>query len=289
MDTYKQVRALKRGLDVLVALNAQNGASVGRISERAGLHRTTVYRILETLRTLGYVRKSGSDDSYRLNLLVRQLSEGFDDDAWVSAIAAPMLGALFREVVWPTDLTTYDVDAMVIRETTHRFSPFSIHHAMVGKRLPVLSSAAGRTYLAYCTARERASILKTLRSPEHPEHAQASDLGAVVAMIKQTRLQGFGASAGAVDPRMSAIAMPIHANGRVLACLGMVFFTSALSVATAGEQYGPALQRAAAEIERGLSGLPAGEMPSPDGSVPVSIHQVNSLQTPLSPTLRPGV
>lgn len=285
MDTYKQVRSLKRGLDVLAALNAENGASVQRISARAGLHRATVYRILETLLTLGYVRKSGSDDSYRLNLKVRELSDGFDDDAWVSATAAPRMGALLRDVIWPTDLTTYDVDAMVIRETTHRFSPFSIHHAMVGKRLPVLSSAAGRAYLAFCPPRERATILGTLAAAESPERRAASDLAAVAHMVRLTREQGFGASVGEVDKRMSAIAVPIHWSGRVLACLGMVFFTSSLSVTKAGEQYAPALKRAAEEIEKALDGHLGAADEGDEGTAPAqvipafqatSIHQVNN-------------
>lgn len=49
---------------------------------------------------------------------MRQLSEGFRDEQWISALAAPLLGDLLREVVWPTDVSTLDVDAMVVRETT---------------------------------------------------------------------------------------------------------------------------------------------------------------------------
>jgi IclR family mhp operon transcriptional activator len=48
-----------------------------------------------------------------------------------------------REVLWPTDISTLDVDAMVVRETTHRFSRLSFHRAMVGRRLPLLLTASG--------------------------------------------------------------------------------------------------------------------------------------------------
>jgi chaperonin GroEL len=39
-----------------------------------------VRRLLETLASEGYVRRSESDDSFRLTLKVRELSEGFTDD-----------------------------------------------------------------------------------------------------------------------------------------------------------------------------------------------------------------
>lgn len=119
----KTVRGLTRGLMLLNMLNKlDGGASVGLLAELSGLHRTTVRRLLETLQEEGYVRRSPSDDSFRLTIKVRQLSEGFRDEQWISALAAPLLGDLLREVVWPTDVSTLDVDAMVVRETTHRFS-----------------------------------------------------------------------------------------------------------------------------------------------------------------------
>lgn len=123
---YKTVRGLTRGLMLLNMLNKlDGGASVGLLAELSGLHRTTVRRLLETLHEEGYVRRSPSDDSFRLTIKVRQLSEGFRDEQWISALAAPLLGDLLREVVWPTDVSTLDVDAMVVRETTHRFSRLS--------------------------------------------------------------------------------------------------------------------------------------------------------------------
>uniref|UniRef100_UPI0021C69F69 helix-turn-helix domain-containing protein n=1 Tax=Escherichia coli TaxID=562 RepID=UPI0021C69F69 len=79
-------------------------ASFGLLAELSGLHRTTVRRLLETLQEEGYVRRSPSDDSFRLTIKVRQLSEGFRDEQWISALAAPLLGDLLREVVWPTDV-----------------------------------------------------------------------------------------------------------------------------------------------------------------------------------------
>lgn len=78
---YKTVRGLSRGLLLLNLLNKfDGGATVGTLAEFSGLHRTTVRRLLETLQEEGYVRRSQSDDSFRLTLKIRQLSEGFRDE-----------------------------------------------------------------------------------------------------------------------------------------------------------------------------------------------------------------
>ncbi|MFC6671504.1 helix-turn-helix domain-containing protein [Marinobacterium aestuariivivens] len=87
---YKTVQGLVRGLDVLYALNRlDGGASIADLSSQTGLHRTTVRRLLETLIGEGYVRRSESYESYWLERRVRDLSEGYRDEQWISSLAAP--------------------------------------------------------------------------------------------------------------------------------------------------------------------------------------------------------
>ncbi len=65
---YREVRGLSRGLAVLRALNAMPGG-IGGVVELArvtGLHRTTVKRLLETLKTEGLVHHK--DDGLSLCL-----------------------------------------------------------------------------------------------------------------------------------------------------------------------------------------------------------------------------
>ena len=50
---------------------------------------------------------------------------------------------------------SYDNAAMVIKETTHSWSPLSIDRGMTGYRLPVLQISAGRANLAFCPGEER--------------------------------------------------------------------------------------------------------------------------------------
>lgn len=185
---YKTVRGLTRGLMLLNMLNKlDGGASVGLLAELSGLHRTTVRRLLETLQEEGYVRRSPSDDSFRLTIKVRQLSEGFRDEQWISALAAPLLGDLLREVVWPTDVSTLDVDAMVVRETTHRFSRLSFHRAMVGRRLPLLKTASGLTWLAFCPEQERKELIEMLAARPGDDYQLAREPLKLQAILARAR------------------------------------------------------------------------------------------------------
>ncbi|MGD9942264.1 MAG: DNA-binding transcriptional regulator [Burkholderiaceae bacterium] len=256
---YKQVRALHRGLDLLRALNRGGASGIAPLSRATGIHRTTAHRILETLRELGYVARGDSDNLWRLTPKVRELSEGFTDEAWISRIATPIMGELMHEVVWPTDLFTLQEDHMVIRESTHRFSPFSIHRTMIGTRWPVLRTASGRAYLAFCSAAERRSLIDILRASPDPGNALARSPARLQAEIQLARRAGYGASVGEVDPKMSSISVPILLNGRVFGCISLAFFSRAMKPAEAAERYRDALHRATARIaaaciEAGLGG-----------------------------------
>jgi IclR family mhp operon transcriptional activator len=77
MESTRPIRALKRGLDALTVLNLRNGATVTEVAQEIHLPRTTVYRILETLCNAGFVVRDGTDDRYRLTIMVRALSDGW--------------------------------------------------------------------------------------------------------------------------------------------------------------------------------------------------------------------
>lgn len=256
--TYSNVRSLARGLAILKALNAEASgrASPQLLSERTGLHRTTVRRLLETLVEEGYVRRSESDDSFRLALQVRSLSEGYTDDERVSTVAPPIMGELLRRVLWPSDLATPDGGEMVIRETTHRFSPLSFHRAMVGRRLPMLLTASGRAYLGHCGEAERESVFRILKAGGGgaEQAALAADDRLLANLVNRVKKDGYGLNLGdwADQNRISAIAVPIHHADRVVGTLNVVYLSSALKPHEALERFLAPLRQASERIREAL-------------------------------------
>lgn len=258
MTRYAAVQALARGLRVLRALNAmQNGrATSQQLAEATGLHRTTVRRLLETLASEGLVRRSSSDDSFRLALAVRGLSEGFTGDELVATVAPPIMGELLRRVVWPSDLTTPDGDAMIVRETTHRFSPLSFHRSMVGRRFPILLTASGRAYFCHCDESRRQDILDLLRNGVggRAQQALASDPRYVSDLVARVRARGYAENNGdwTEQNRIGAIAVPLVFRGEVLGCLNVVYLAKAVTTVAAVERFLGPLGSAAAEIVSAL-------------------------------------
>jgi IclR family mhp operon transcriptional activator len=241
------VRSIQRGLDVLSEVNRSGGIRASELAQRLSLARPTVYRLLETLEELGYVRRSGSDDRFRVTRKASSLGDGYDPGLVISEAAAPVIGELSRRLVWPVDLSTYENAAMVIQETTHAQSPLSIDRGMIGRRLPMLRTSAGRAYLAFCPGAEREIVVKHIARVDDPEDRPFLDREILARMLAETRARGFGLRAdGEFNARTSSMAVPIAKSGYVLGCISIIWIRTALDVREAIDSFaGPMIDAAA--------------------------------------------
>lgn len=249
MNPHRNVRALVRGLELLRLLNSAGNASIQQLSAASGIHRTTIYRLLNTMREAGYVSVNEADGTFRPTSLVRLLSGGFHDDTWIREAAYPALAALTRKILWPTNMLTPHGDIMVCSESTHHLSPFSVHRAIVGTRYPFPTTSFGKAYLAFCTEEERKALLDLLARSAEPANRVATDSRLIARIIRQTRKDGYGSAIDAIVKGISSIALPVRVADRTIGCVNIAFFTSALTPVEAAAKYLADLKICGSEVE----------------------------------------
>lgn len=247
------MRGVVRALDVLKALNQNNGATIVELHRVTGISRPALYRVVRTLCAEGYLRFDELLDRFLLTPSVRHLSDGFDDDAWITEIASPVLDRLQREVIWPTDLFGFHFDSMIMRRTTRRASPWTIDRLMVGLRTPMLLTACGRVFLAFQTQKVRDGIIERLALSTHPDDRMAQDRVAVDLLIDQVAKSGFATREHGFMRETGSIAVPVLVNGVAQCALAITYINSALSEAEAARRYLPQLKQASAEISQNFS------------------------------------
>jgi IclR family mhp operon transcriptional activator len=249
MTSTRPIRALQRGLEVLHVLNLQNGATVSEVAAAIDLPRTTTYRILETLCIAGYAYRAASDERYRLTILVRGLSDGFDDEAWVTQIARPYTYELCNELVWPIAVATLSGSTMLVRQTTDHRSPLAIEKRGPGFRVPILASASGLAYLAFCPPDQREAIIDILAKSRREEDKPAQQRKKLLDLLAEIRKRGFSSSRRArrVSDELS-LSVPVIARDRLLAALTIRFSSTAVPEAQAIQRFVPKLRSAAQRI-----------------------------------------
>jgi IclR family mhp operon transcriptional activator len=251
MESTRPIRALIRGLDALTVLNLRNGATVSEVAQEIRLPRTTTYRILETLSHAGFVYRDATDDRYRLTIMVRGLSDGYDDEAWVTQIARPYIHELGKDIIWPVAIASLSGTSMMVRESTDHRSPLAVERYSAGFRVPLLASSSGRVYLAFSSPSHREALLDILARSGREEDALARDRPELMKVLNDARMQGF---ASAVRPRRVSdeisMAVPIMADDRVLAAVTIRFSGTAVPLKLAVERFLPKLRETAQKIRQ---------------------------------------
>jgi IclR family mhp operon transcriptional activator len=247
--TEPLLQTATRLLTVLRAIGESRGATIVELHRRCHIPRPTLYRIVSTLAIIGYVQRH-KDRSYRLTFKVRTLSDGFDDEEWVRDLSLPILDELRRKVLWPTELATFEDDAMFLRETTRQSSPLTIDQGTTGLRLPMLDTAHGRCFLAFSTKPLRSQIIERLA--RKGAIAKGSD-DASERMFSQIRRRGYASRYRGTDKKTGSIAVPVIHNGEVLGTIAITFIASALKPEEAARRHLAEIQSAAREIEAALA------------------------------------
>jgi IclR family mhp operon transcriptional activator len=121
---------------------------------------------------------------------------------------------------------------------------------------PLLSSAVGLAYMAWCEDAERGAILDALRKSDGPEAQIAKDTRRVNELMRETRTKGYGYRIGSMPgvavPETGAIAIPVKKERSVAACIAVTFFSKVLKAEEAAERYLPDMKQATVRIEQAL-------------------------------------
>jgi IclR family mhp operon transcriptional activator len=259
MSSGSPVEAVRRAFALLEELNRQRITSVQHLHEVTRLPKSTIVRLLDTLRVLGYVANDPRQGGYLLTSGVRSLSAGFHGDPLVVEAARPWAIEFTRRFKLPIGIGVFDQDTMVVRYSTTVDSPISPFHATVNMKLRMLTRAMGRAYLAYCPDAERDYIVGALASSEHPEDEAARNPDDVHEIISRVQRNGFAERSPAVEPKSSnTLSVPIMREGNVLATIGVSYFTSSMPRAKAVSSYVPPLMELAKSIEASVHALDAG-------------------------------
>ena len=207
---------MRRSFAVLEALSRRRTSTLSVLVGETGLPRPTVVRLLHTLIALGYAARVSREQGYRLTDRVLGLSESIRFVDHLVDAAIPHMSRFTAEHGWPLYLATLSYGAITIRHSTAPESPMSFEGAGLNTRRPLLISALGRAWLAFCPEEERRTILRDIGGLTRRQEA-ALARGARTRPPRRLRLHRAAAAHapawhGRADPQRRAHAgQPLHA------------------------------------------------------------------------------
>lgn len=247
------IRSVERAIDVLQALNRRPLSTLHDLHCETGLPKPSIVRLLRTLEAKGLAAQSSSYGSYQLLGRVKSLASGFHHEPEIVEAAEELMIEFTRREGWPLSMALFDVNAVVVRACTIRFTSLSLEHSSLNRRLSLVTHALGRAYLAYSSPNEQAILRSILKDSRDPEDAAVHDDEAMDRMIAEVHRRGYALRDPVINPRSSTMAVPIVDGSRAVASLGFTWISAAMTREDAVSRFLEPLYRTAEAISASLA------------------------------------
>lgn len=240
------VSSVLKVFGILQALGEERDIGITELSQRLLMSKSTVYRFLQTMKTLGYVAQENDTEKYSLTLKLFELGAKSLQNVDLIHSADIQMRELSRLTKETIHLGALDEDSIVY---VHKIdSMYNLRmHSRVGRRNPLYSTAIGKVLLAWRDRDEVTSLLNTLdyKPSTGKTVTSASEL---LAVLDQTRQQGYGEDNEEQEQGLLCLAVPVFDRfGQVIAGLSISFPTLRFSSEKAND-YVQLLHKAARNI-----------------------------------------
>lgn len=209
---------LSKGLQILEALAAGRGArGVSELSRDLGLTKSNVFRLLQTLTALGYVRPT-EDKRYQATLKTWQVGRGVVENFNLRELAAQEMQMLSAETGEAIYLAVAEGLGIVYIDKIESTQPIRSWNPVAGAA-PIYCVGTGKAILAAQYARMRGRLAGNLQA--YTDRTITS-LEKLDAEMEITRARGFAIDAGEFRDRIRSYGAAIHLpDGEAVAALGV--------------------------------------------------------------------
>lgn len=243
----RRIQSIDRAVALLrVVAEAPSPPSLAELAEAASLNRSTAWRLLLTLEHHGLVDRGPESGRFVLGHEVGRLAVRGGHGALVRR-ARPALVALTAEtgmssvLAAPTPTEPVAIDQI---DPPGRPEP-----NMVGWRLPVHATAAGKLWLAFLAEPEREEVLRQPLS--RFTDATVTDRAALTDELAQIRETGIAVDRDEWDPGWTAVGAPVQHGDSIVGMVSAMATTQRFEGASR-EAIAGRVQQAAAVVAAAL-------------------------------------
>ncbi|WP_119157376.1 DNA-binding transcriptional regulator KdgR [Caldimonas tepidiphila] len=203
----ESVAAVLKVFAILQALSERNETGISDLSVRLAMPKATVYRFLQTMKTLGYVRQETDSERYGLTMKVFELGTKalqYPDLVELAKLPMQMLSDRTGETIHLGMLIDSEIIYVHKVDSRHSLGMYS----RVGRRAPIHCTAIGKVLLAWEDAARRDQVLAGAEFRKFRDNTITTP-AAFMAELDRTREQGFGEDREEFDEHIRCIGVPI--------------------------------------------------------------------------------
>lgn len=215
------VPALERGLRLLGEFGSGSRTlGAPELARRLDLPRSSVFRMLNTLESLGFIERTDNGNDYRLGLAVLRLGFEYLSSLELTELGQPVITRLCDAIRYPCNLLVRDQRHIVYVAKVTPPTPLT-SSVRVGTRLPAHATVLGRILLEDLSLAE----LRNLYPEEHLEVFSSCTPTTTLELfnlVQADRERGYVLGEGFFEASISTVAAPVRDHTRrIVAALGV--------------------------------------------------------------------
>lgn len=184
------VQSVERALSILEVLSDYiEGLGVTELSEKVGLHKSTVYRLLSTLIHAGYVVQDMETNKYKITVKLFELGSKKIEGMDLLTASKPYTKRLMEKLNEVVHLVIMDETDIIYIDKVEADNPIRMA-STIGKRSPLYCTATGRAMLAYLPEEEVIEIWEKSEIEKKTENT-ITDFNLFLNHLDQIRKQGY--------------------------------------------------------------------------------------------------
>lgn len=203
------VQSVVKAFAVLRAFEpGQDELTISEVAARADLDRGTSFRLLHTLRDLGYIAAVPGSKRFRLTLKCLELGYTPLAHADLKVLSRPLLMELVADIADAASLGMLDgPDVVYVQRVQANVGRGNLDRRS-GSRTGIYAAALGQAILAYDTPEHQRAVLEKSKRVKLSERT-ITDLDQLLARLAEIREQGWALSDGENAYDLRTIAAPV--------------------------------------------------------------------------------
>lgn len=204
----ESVGAVLKVFSILQALSRSQTASLSELETQLMMPKSTIYRFLQTMQTLGYVTQNADNERYSLTLELFHLGAKALNNIDINKLAHPIMKHIMNETGETVHLGELDRDAVIY---IHKVES---HHSLrmasqIGKRAEIYSTAMGKILCAFGENKELA--IASLKNKDFVKHTENTlvNYDAFLQQVEWTKQNGFAYDREENESSLFCIAVPV--------------------------------------------------------------------------------
>jgi DNA-binding IclR family transcriptional regulator len=221
VDSPYQVQVLDRALGILDLLSGESPElGPSEVSERTGLHKSTVHRLLQVLERHRLIEKMALNGKYRLGLRLFELGSKAMAQFDLRERAQPYLKRLVLETGETAHICIPDGDRMLSIANVESSRTLRTP-STVGHRTPLHCTSVGKALLAFLPEDERNDLINQCELTDYTRHTITKP-ARLKAELKLIRQRGYAMDNEEIEEGLRCVGAPVmDHSGRVIAAMSI--------------------------------------------------------------------